>query len=487
MIAPDWNIQASSWLATLLYLYFALGRAAFVRTHCAANGSLADRATLLRAELAFGRATRPHRRGWSLFAGSVLAVGAAIDALFTLGEAGGSSSIMMLVLTPALIGWLAGGPGFLLTCGLWVREGEASPPRSFALLRRFRGRLHLPWLAIVLLIAVVGLAATRFLHEPGQAWLMAMLPRGDVVYLCGALFLACLIAFQLWLQAAYAAWMSAEALKAEQEAGAAALPSRAPRRATAATGAAVRPIRPMERLSCILAGATVTLIGALLLGQAVIDRLTAVDLIATVRTVEPWCQVEWREGRNDDRRLKLSCADAATFVAEHSDYRDIRMSTGAYVTVSYDSPDGRQLSFQGFLPDPLAASAVKSGSVSIEYHAGSKSPARFKRPNGPWFAALLLVIGLGVLLVFLPALRQRLAGAAHVEDETGHLDRRQPAARVSTAGGWRVVRLLFGIAAVAGIACVAFPTSPFLAVALVLSVGGAILRRLLALLRNTSS
>ena len=37
-IAPEWGIQVTSWTLTYLYLYFALGRAAFIRTHGIGRG-----------------------------------------------------------------------------------------------------------------------------------------------------------------------------------------------------------------------------------------------------------------------------------------------------------------------------------------------------------------------------------------------------------------------------------------------------------------
>ena len=64
IIAPWWGVQATSWAVSFLYLYFALARAAFVRTHCIARGKELDQARFhgaalgLRASLMFERDTR---------------------------------------------------------------------------------------------------------------------------------------------------------------------------------------------------------------------------------------------------------------------------------------------------------------------------------------------------------------------------------------------------------------------------------------------
>src|SRR3712207_693646 len=63
VMAPGLRIETTSWAVTFLYLYFALARAAFMRTRCIALGRPLDAAALASSSLAFSGAFAQARAG----------------------------------------------------------------------------------------------------------------------------------------------------------------------------------------------------------------------------------------------------------------------------------------------------------------------------------------------------------------------------------------------------------------------------------------
>jgi hypothetical protein len=214
-IAPGWRIQMSSWVVTLLYLYFAVARASFIRTHCLVSGKPLDGPNLFRGEIAFSIALQRHRRDLAAVACCLLVLGAAADILAADLSMNARNKIGNAIVGLGIAGWLCWCPRFLVASGVWAIDGQFSLRRSYALARRAPWRLRKGWLVAVVVNAAVSLGAMNILYPPLRSMVIAVLPSGNAVYLFGAAFLACLIAFQLTLQAAFAAWIAPDLLRVE--------------------------------------------------------------------------------------------------------------------------------------------------------------------------------------------------------------------------------------------------------------------------------
>ena len=226
IVAPPFGIEVTSWLFTFLYLYVALARASFVRTHCLASGKPLDAAGILRSETAFSVALRPHMRELAVAAGLCLLAGAVADRL--VASLPNRNAVGNVIVSLGMIGWFVWCPRLLVASGAWAIEGHFSLTRGYSLARHAPSRWRNGWLVAVAVNAAVSIGAVVVLYPPLRAMVVAVLPSERAVYLFSAAFFACVIAFQLTLQAAFAAWIAPELLRAEGGPVAAAPPSPAP-------------------------------------------------------------------------------------------------------------------------------------------------------------------------------------------------------------------------------------------------------------------
>ena len=218
IVAPGWGVQVTAWATTFLYLYFALARAAFLRTHCIARGKALDEASLARAAMAFNVALASRRWSLSLLVAAGLAMGAAADMGLSGASAETHETVANRILAAAILVWFAWCPRFLVACGAWAVEGSFALGRANALVGRLPGRFRTGWIVAVAVIAAVSLGANAVLYFPLRGLVVAVLPSARAVYLFSAAFYAAIIAFQLALQSAFAAWIAPLLLSAKDEA-----------------------------------------------------------------------------------------------------------------------------------------------------------------------------------------------------------------------------------------------------------------------------
>ncbi len=220
VIAPGWNLAAVSWTLSFLVLYFGLARAVFVRTHCTIHGrgAMTD-ATMARGEFAFAAALRRRRQGLLLLSAALLLVAAAVDYAAIGASFQARRPFVLGMGATMMLFWLVWCPVFLVACSLWVTEPDVTLRRARGLLRgRAAGQDRPAWWGVVAAVALTFYTASALVEPPLTALALALVPGPKTVYFLSVVFLAAQIAFQYWIQAVYAAWLTPRLVRRAREA-----------------------------------------------------------------------------------------------------------------------------------------------------------------------------------------------------------------------------------------------------------------------------
>jgi hypothetical protein len=388
-------VQVTAWTTTFLYLYFALARAAFMRTHCIARGKALDEASLARAAMAFDVALAGRRRSLSLLVAACLAMGGAAD----MGLSGASvethETVASRILAAAILVWFAWCPRFLVACGAWAVEGSFALGRANALVRRLPGRFRTGWIVAVAVIAAVSLGANAVLYLPLRTLVVAILPSARAVYLFSAAFYAAIVAFQLALQSAFAAWIAPLLLSAKDEA--------AP---------------PLEKQGAWSGAWICRVIGALLGSLALTMTQVAVSdwwraTEARVLASAPACSV--RLSQPGWQPEIMPCDGVDTFRESHPGL-PVAVARGAVLTLAFTDRSGAERTVEHFFTAAIADRAMTNAAVRIVYDPAKPATVLPALPIGlSWIVWALAILfgGLGALFFWLAErIRRRGTGSA---------------------------------------------------------------------------
>jgi hypothetical protein len=397
VIAPSWGIQVSAWTFTFLYLYFALARAAFVRSHCLLHGKGIEAATVARGELAFAVSMRRRRQGFSLFAGGCVLAAALLDILLRAWGAARPNAVMAVILAPAFMGWLLFCPSFLVASSLWVTEPNVSVSRGHALTQRFQSLVRLPWLGVVGLIALVSLVPLHTLYEPLRAIVLNILPSARAAYFYSAVFLAFLIAFQFWIQAIFAAWITPKLTTREQEQEIADRVRRRDRRGQ----------RPAQLWLTAAMGLVLCVLSVLF--QFSLPPSAMEVVTARVVSSVPTCTMTRRAGKRGIR-TELPCLEAEAERGVADSEGQVRIEPGAALDLRFTTRSGTEHNVRQFFPSTVATPAAAAGEIRVLYDPERPSVLRHHPGQRyvPWWSYIPPALGVAGLMCLFGALIHRL-------------------------------------------------------------------------------